>query len=87
MWLTKTASCAACLPCSAAFEFAKEDLIPVLEPAIRLAMAQQVLNKATEWKGEAVMCGQPFGLPAPDMTESSFLPPAVILPCPSLHQA
>ena len=77
--LTRQASCAACLPCSAALEVAKEDLIPALEPAIRLAMAQQVLNKATEWKGEAVLHGQPFGrLPCPALEATNLcrLPPA-----------
>ena len=57
-------------------EVAKEELIPVLEPAIRLAMAQQVLHKATEWKGEAMLCGQPFGMSgcqALEMTKSVLL--------------
>lgn len=71
------------MPCSAAIEVAKEDLIPGLEPAIRLAMAQRVLNKATEWKGEAALCGQPFGslaCSAFQITTLCCLPPAVLLP-------
>ena len=41
---------------------AKEDLVPILEPAIRMAVAQQVLNKATEWKGEAGVCASPLAM-------------------------
>ena len=48
-------------------------MVPVLEPSIRLAMAQQVLNKATKWKGEAVLYSQPLGnLACPDLQTTNL---------------